>query len=928
MKGKKLNSKHFIGFLIVVSMIVTLFVSLEQRLFASNIIVTIDNTQTAAEIKDEIQLAIDEALDGYNVIINGAKTNEKADISLNIPKDIKVVWKANTQGIALNIKGGGTFEVNDGVISIAEDGKRAVVANGSNIIVTGGKIEAKGEDAGGIKVTNGNITISGGEISALGDYAEGISVDKGNIYISGGSITADADVGHYSYAVYFYSAGTLKITGGKVTAKGAVSDGNMVISLSSGGLAAYLPGTIEGVTYLNGTGIILEVASLSIPATAAGTFDGLTRIKGVALEGNVKWDFTDDKPTINFQNGKYTVKWGSTEAGRPAAEKPVKLVETATTHLTINEAILAADAANLDRYVIEVYDDFNESGNVSITKDVTIVGKNGTTTMTMPGSTSISVSGGGQLTLGDGNTTNIVKIIAGGNVVRVLNGNLLANDGVFLKSNGGNPLFISGSGSTATITGGRYEARNDAIQIERAARIIEISGGVFTGGETALHVTDLGTRIEKISGGAFYQIEPDIPLHGQAIFMQNDSYIGEISGGYFETSANYPIGIVRGAWLDKISGGEFVSLKSERPKGGIYIGYSDGKKTGIGEISGGYMHGGFFALILIGENTQVNKITGGNFEGTVAVQVDVGGTVDEISGGRFTGAQGLFNVGLIKKITGNVEIKGTTSYGIFNWPGGRILEISGGTITSTGGRSGYALLNQGQVDLISDGVFIGDQSAVYNNGSNNGTLGTISGGIFWGKNGTAIVLTSNMILEPGLNDKIGKARFWGKDGKVFNDESLVIFPVNSSSGEAYFLSDETMINSKVNGTEFKFLRGPDAQEYQVTVVDSYATNSGAGDYEKGAVVIIDAGERAGFVFDGWTTSDGVIFADRRNQVTSFIMPEKDVAVRANWRNVDGQPSTGDVANTALYFLLAISFVSAGMMLAVKKKERLNEYNEK
>jgi len=50
------------------------------------------------------------------------------------------------------------------------------------------------------------------------------------------------------------------------------------------------------------------------------------------------------------------------------------------------------------------------------------------------------------------------------------------------------------------------------------------------------------------------------------------------------------------------------------------------------------------------------------------------------------------------------------------------------------------------------------------------------------------------------------------------------------------------------------------------------------DQLEGATVNIDAGTRAGYNFDGWTSSPAVTFAD----ATSFVMPASAVTITANW----------------------------------------------
>ena len=78
----------------------------------------------------------------------------------------------------------------------------------------------------------------------------------------------------------------------------------------------------------------------------------------------------------------------------------------------------------------------------------------------------------------------------------------------------------------------------------------------------------------------------------------------------------------------------------------------------------------------------------------------------------------------------------------------------------------------------------------------------------------------------------------------------------------------------------------------VTVNDSCAENSGSGEYSEGETVTIKAGERSGYKFSGWTTDDGVKFADSKSAETTFTMPGKAVTVTANWTKSGGGSGGG------------------------------------
>ena len=72
-------------------------------------------------------------------------------------------------------------------------------------------------------------------------------------------------------------------------------------------------------------------------------------------------------------------------------------------------------------------------------------------------------------------------------------------------------------------------------------------------------------------------------------------------------------------------------------------------------------------------------------------------------------------------------------------------------------------------------------------------------------------------------------------------------------------------------------------KYDVTVIGSYADNTGAGEYATGETVTLYAGSRSGYTFDGWTSSDITITNKYSNTIT-FTMPAADVTVTANWTN--------------------------------------------
>ena len=77
--------------------------------------------------------------------------------------------------------------------------------------------------------------------------------------------------------------------------------------------------------------------------------------------------------------------------------------------------------------------------------------------------------------------------------------------------------------------------------------------------------------------------------------------------------------------------------------------------------------------------------------------------------------------------------------------------------------------------------------------------------------------------------------------------------------------------------------------YTVTVTDG----TGGGEYAEGDTVTVTANDRSGYTFTGWSSGDGVAFADSKAKNTTFTMPAKSVTVKANYtRNSSGGNNGG------------------------------------
>ncbi|MBC8559768.1 InlB B-repeat-containing protein [Fumia xinanensis] len=84
-----------------------------------------------------------------------------------------------------------------------------------------------------------------------------------------------------------------------------------------------------------------------------------------------------------------------------------------------------------------------------------------------------------------------------------------------------------------------------------------------------------------------------------------------------------------------------------------------------------------------------------------------------------------------------------------------------------------------------------------------------------------------------------------------------------------------------------------SSDYFLTVNGSYASNSGEGAYTAGQRVRIDAGSRSGYVFDGWSSTNGTVKFDRSDSARTYLtMPDANVTVWANWVPSGGGGGSG------------------------------------
>lgn len=91
---------------------------------------------------------------------------------------------------------------------------------------------------------------------------------------------------------------------------------------------------------------------------------------------------------------------------------------------------------------------------------------------------------------------------------------------------------------------------------------------------------------------------------------------------------------------------------------------------------------------------------------------------------------------------------------------------------------------------------------------------------------------------------------------------------------------------------------PVGNYFDLTIVGSYASDSGAGSYMENTKVTIQAGSRSGYTFTGWIVGETYRnhIADATSPTTTFQMPAGDITITANW-SYNGGSSSGSNRNS-------------------------------
>ena len=108
-------------------------------------------------------------------------------------------------------------------------------------------------------------------------------------------------------------------------------------------------------------------------------------------------------------------------------------------------------------------------------------------------------------------------------------------------------------------------------------------------------------------------------------------------------------------------------------------------------------------------------------------------------------------------------------------------------------------------------------------------------------------------------------------------------------GKTELLTNAQLLTQTVTG-DTTYTAQYKSVTYSVTVNGSHASTTGAGDYQEGATVTIQAGTNSGYTFTGWTVTPSSVTLTNASTTTTFTMPAENVTVTANWQKDEPTPA--------------------------------------
>ena len=367
---------------------------------------------------------------------------------------------------------------------------------------------------------------------------------------------------------------------------------------------------------------------------------------------------------------------------------------------------------------------------------------------------------------------------------------------------------------------------------------------------------------------------------------------------------------------------------------GIYSGYGAVELDNvIAEITAG--HTGIYAYNETGNNAAITILGGditieaaegaGLYGEDNGIIIEDGNITIETASEQYAGIESCENIVING---GTIDITATEYHGMY---ASNDIVINGGTVTAAAAWDGFTagndvIINDGTVLVISTAATEDDSdyqaiyvsnSFSYDDSVLNITVSEEPGGIPVAEYDAANLADYDYVkLEPGVSEIPVSGVTLDKTAlelEIGDSETLTatVSPDNATDKTVIWTSSNKAVATVENGVVTAIAEGeavitaqagdkiatcnvtvnepepPTAETYTVTVDGSYTAENGAGAYKAGDTVTIYAGNRSGYKFTGWI-STGVTLTNKNEKTVTFIMPENDVTMTANWKkNISG-----------------------------------------
>jgi len=622
-----------------------------------------------------------------------------------------------TASVNLTAMAGGTFRVGGGAVSVvnatADDGTIAI-DSGSVAIDTlltvgdaftgtmnvgGGSVTAGSTVLGSQAGSAGTLIVSGGSFTSTGDLAVGVN--------GGGLLQAD-------------TAGTIAVGGTLTKAAGSTIDilngGTLQIGLGS------TSGTLDGDLTLGGGTLVFD---RSDDSTYGGIIDGAG---SVTKAGAGTLTFTG----ANDYRGGTTISTGTLQIGDGSTTGSITgdVVNNATLAFDRSDAINYAGAITGTGSLVQA-----GSGTLTLTGASDYSGSTTVAAGTLEVATGGSVTGAGNLMIGDG--TIAALVVSGGSLT-----NAAATIGNGSLGNGSATISAGTWTSTGDLVVGA-NAATGALSINGTGRVI-VAGALTKGSNGTINLTSGGT-LQIGSGGASGSLDTNLVNDGALVFARtgSSSYGGVISGTGTLTQQGSGILSLTGA--NTYSGGTTVTGGTLNVSTGGSINHAAADVSiasgGTLAVSGGSVSNRIGTVGNLGTGTAT--VTGGSWTNADELRVGQGdgvisanGTLD-ISGGTVANTNaylgsGAGSVGQATVSGGTWTSSGALRIGFGGANGA--LTVSGGTVTDTDGIIGASLASSGTATL-SSGAWTNSGALTVGANGGTGTL-NMSGGALWSATGS------------------------------------------------------------------------------------------------------------------------------------------------------------------------------------------------